>query len=216
MATDPTTQGPKPNPARDAGPFGIIEIGGVPVPGIIQSIAGIDVEQEWNFQKAGGGGPAANEANPDPQNGPAAKATVNSAGSFAVSVWRGAKLAEEIAIESVVSSSDARIFAERYDAAIDFIKVVMPKRGRKPPSLTLVNPSANAVGINRCAVRKIGPPTEDKPGSGRWVFKFTVCEYNPQKTAPAGQADPAKPPAEPTPADAQEQELKDLLDKARN
>lgn len=213
MATEPTDTGPRPNPYRDAGPFGVVEIGGVVVPGILQSIDGCDVKNEWNFQKAGGGGAAANEANADPANAgttPAATGTVaQTAGSFGVSVWRGALLAEEITITTDVSRAQA------WDDMLDFIQVLMPKRGKKPPSHSLVNPCANLVGIARCSLRGLAIPNEDKPGSGKRLFTFKVCEYNPKKTAAAGKADPAKPGADPKPADAGEKELKDLMDKAR-
>jgi len=202
----------RPNPFRDAGPFGRIEIGGVEVPGIIQSVGEYVAKQEWNFQKAGGGGAAANQANPDPANGADAQAAataVQTSGSFGVSVWRGALLVEEAEIVSIITRE------ADYDAALDFIKHVMPKRGKKPPSHSLVNPDANAVGVTRCSIREIGVPKEEKPGAGKWVFKVKICEYNPQKTAAAGKADPAKPPDEPTPKDAQEKELQELLDKAK-
>jgi hypothetical protein len=259
-APDPAKTGPRPNPYRDSGPFGNIEIGGVDVPGVLQSITGLVAKQDWNFQKASGGQGSGAEANPDPANNGAGSGssgsggsgssgssgsssttatTVNNveptrntgagiqqqqpkstsasasggsaqtAGSFGVSVWRGALLAEEIEIVSDVSRE------EHYDAALDFIFVVMPKRGKKPPSLSLVNPDANIIGITRCAIREIGPPMEDPPGSGKRLFKFKICEYNPQKTAAAGKADPAKPGADPKPADAQEAELQKALDKAR-
>lgn len=212
MATAPTPPpeetGSRPNPYRDAGPFGIVEIGGVVVPGILQSISGCVAKQEWNFQKAGGGG-GVNSAQPGEGVQAAPVASGNVAGSFAISVWRGALLAEEIEIVSDVSRE------EDYDAAIDFIAVMMPRRGRKPPSHSLVNPEANAVGITRCAIREIGAPVEETPGSGKRTFKFKICEYKPQKTAPAGKADPAKPSQDPKPADAAEVELNKALDAAR-
>lgn len=201
----------RPNPFRDASPFGRIEIGGVDVPGIIQSVGDYTVKQDWNFQKASGGA-VANQANPDPANQAAADAqgvAVRTAGSFGVSVWRGALLVEEAEIVSVITNEKA------YDDALDFIKVLMPKRGKKVPSHKLVNPDANAVGMTRCAVRDLATPREEKPGGGKWIFRFKICEYNPQKTAPAGAADPAKPAGEPTPKDAQEKELQELLDKAK-
>jgi len=209
---EPAATGPRPNPFRDARPFGQIEIGGVLVPGVIQSVGDYTVKQDWNFQKASGGGSTATSANPDPANGPAATTattTVQTAGSFGVSVWRGALLVEEVEITSVITTEQA------YDDAIDFIAVLMPKRGRKVPSHSLVNPDANAVGVTRCAVRELAVPKEDKPGSGKYVFKFKICEYNPQKQAAAGKADPAKPGTEPKPADAGEAELQRLLNKAK-
>lgn len=209
---EPQDTGPRPNPYRDAGPFGIVEIGGVVVPGILQSINGCVAKQDWNFQKAGGGGGAANQANPDPANAAAAAATASAAqtaGSFGISVWRGALLAEEIEVISDVSRE------RHWDDMLDFILVLMPKRGKKVPSHSLVNPYANIVGISRCAVRELSVPLEEKIGGGQRFFRFKICEYNPKKTAPAGAADPAKPGQEPKPQDAADKELQNLLDKAR-
>lgn len=205
---DPETAGDRPNPYRDAGPYGQVEIGGVLVPGILQSINGCVAKMDWAFQKGGGGG-GVNGAQPGEGVKAAPVASGQQAGNFAVSVWKGALLVEEIEIVSDVSRADD------YDGAIDFIKVVMPDRKRKPPSLSLVNPDANIIGITRCAIREIGAPAEESPGSGKRLLKFKICEYNPQKTAPAGKADPAKPPNDPKPADAAEAELQRLLNKAR-
>ncbi len=247
-APDPAKTGPRPNPYRNGRDFGRIEIGGVVVPGILQSINGLVAKQDWNFQKASGGQGSGAEANPDPANAgaggsgssgngsggattiPNVEPTRNTganiqqekppaasgggtggqnAGSFGVSVWRGALLVEEIEIISDVSRE------ADYDLAIEFVSVLMPKRGKKPPSLSLVNPDANLIGVTRCAVREIGPPMEETPGTGKRLLKFKICEYNPQKTAAAGKADPAKPGAEPKPADAQEAELQKALQKAQ-
>lgn len=172
------------NPYIDDSPFGRVTIGGVDVPGSIQKVNGAIAKQEWAFQKG-------------------------TSGNFAVSIWRGALLAEEIEITSRITNG------AQYAAAIAFIKVLMPKRGKKVPSFSLVNPDANAVGINRCAVRECSAPVEEAPGKKVYLFTVKICEYNPSKKAPAGQADPAKPPDEPKPADAQEEELQQLLNKAR-
>lgn len=213
MATAPEDTGPRPNPYRDAGPYGVVEIGGVPVPGILQSVNGLDVEQEWNFQKAGGGGANANSATPDPQNGANQPATTTTgtqtAGSFGVSVWRGAKLAETITIKVKI------VNAAQYDGWYDILALVMPKRGKKVPSHAFGHPDANAVGITRVAVKKVGMPQEENPGSGLRIGTIELCEYNPKKTAPAGKADPAKPGDAPKPKDAAEEELQRLMDEAR-
>ncbi|MEQ9321675.1 MAG: hypothetical protein RIF41_21085 [Polyangiaceae bacterium] len=63
-----------PNPYVDSGPWGIVEIGGLPLPGIVISIDGAEKPEEWNVQKA-------------------------TAKSGAATVWKGTKLAESIKIE---------------------------------------------------------------------------------------------------------------------
>lgn len=57
------------NPYRDASPFGKATIGGVSVPGVIQSIDGFRKPDKWTFQEGAGGNNAA-------------------------TVWKGTKLAE--------------------------------------------------------------------------------------------------------------------------
>lgn len=212
---------PMPNPLVDGTPYRRVIIGGVPVPGRLQSVAGLDAEQDWNFQKSSGGNAAATSAAPAPAaqtgnirqvNPPPAKtsaATGNTAGSFGISVWRGAKLAETITVTTRITTPDA------HDQAIAFIKHMMPKRGKKPPTFAFTYPRAHDVGIDRVSIRKISAPEEKTAGKFDYDFVVVCCEYNPQKTAPAGQADPAKPPDEPKPKDAQEAELQNLLNKAK-
>jgi hypothetical protein len=209
---------PDANPFRDGTPFRKVIIGGTPVPGRLQSVNGVEVEQDINFQKSSGGSANASSAATPPQTGNIRVATPppatttgggNTAGSFGVSVWRGAKLAEQIDIVTRITTE------AEYDAAKAMLALVLPKRGQKPPTLTLEHPDANEVGINRVIIRKMRMPKEKAAGTFDYEFAISFAEYNPQKTAAAGQADPAKPPDEPTAKDGQEQELQRLLNRAK-
>ncbi len=76
------------NPYIDAGPWGRVEISGMPLPGIIQSIDGADKPEDWSVQKG-------------------------TAKSNATTVWKGTKLAESIKIMTALTNAEA--FAQYYD-----------------------------------------------------------------------------------------------------
>lgn len=65
------------NPYVDAGPFGRVAVGGVQIPGVIQSIDGFRKAEDWTFQKGAGG-------------------------SNAATVWKGTKLAESGTIKTAL------------------------------------------------------------------------------------------------------------------
>ncbi len=104
--------------------------------------------------------------------------------SNAVSVWRGQKLAEEMKI--ITNLHDEASF----DAYYDLQAVLLPKPGKKPPSLPIVNAAINFARITRCSVRDILPPV---PAEGlSWLGEIHLIEFNPAKPAPIGPADPPK------------------------
>ena len=104
--------------------------------------------------------------------------------SGATVVWKGTKVAE--AIKITVAMIDAGDF-EAYYLMRDTLR---PKLGTKPPSLTIVHPAINAVGITRVACVDVGPP---KPAAGlSWSYEITLIEYNPTAPAKAGPAGAAK------------------------
>lgn len=128
-------------------------------------------------------------------------------GNFATTVWRGAKLAESIKVTNKVYGQQG--YADMC-ALRDFLR---PKRGKKPPSKVITNPQINWGGITRVAIKTMAFPKWQDP-AGYWLFETELIEYNPSKTAPAGPADPAKPPGQPSPKDDGEAQLKKLLDEA--
>ncbi len=77
----------EPNPFVDSGPWGKVTIGGLDLPGVIESIDGCGTPEEWSQQKG-------------------------TSGNFATSTWKGAKLAEKIKIKMALY--DARTFAGAY------------------------------------------------------------------------------------------------------
>lgn len=82
------TQGSRLNPYIDALPWGQVYVGGVVVPGVVQSIDGHEKPEEWSVQKA-------------------------TKKSHASTVWKGTKLAESIKI--VTALYNAESFAFYYD-----------------------------------------------------------------------------------------------------
>lgn len=77
-----------PNPFIDHAPWGQVTIGGLLLPGIIESIDGCKTPEEWTQQKG-------------------------TSGNFATSVWKGSKLAEGIKIKMALYN--AVTFAGIYD-----------------------------------------------------------------------------------------------------
>lgn len=68
------------NPFVDAGPWGRIDIGDVPVPGVIKSVDGAEKPEEWSVQKG-------------------------TSSNFATTVWKGTKLAEDIKIVTQMTTA---------------------------------------------------------------------------------------------------------------
>jgi hypothetical protein len=178
--TTPPNPANDPNPFVNAGPWGKVEIGGVRVPGIVRTIDGCNTPEEWQFQKG-------------------------TNGNYAVSVWRGSKLAESIKI------TFALLDRESFSGYYALRRHLRPMRGKKPPSHAIVNPSINFGGITRCSIKDVGFPKWQESG-GYWLAEIELCEFNPSKTAPTGPADPAKPPKEPSAQDAAEVAAKKVLD----
>lgn len=156
--------GARPNPFRDPGPWGIVTIGGLTLPGVVQSIDGAVRPEEWMIQKG-----------------------ISVSG--AVTVWRGTQLAETIKI--VVQLLDAKDFDGWYDVR----DVLRPKIGRKPPALTIVNPSINFGGITRIACRYVADPKFVKADNS-WTGELAMVEFRPPRPIAAGTVEPPKATAE--------------------
>jgi hypothetical protein len=72
----------QPNPYIDASPWGVVDVGGLRLPGVVVSVDGVDKPEDWNVQK------------------PTSKAG-------ATTVWKGTKLAEQIKIVVALPNDDA-------------------------------------------------------------------------------------------------------------
>lgn len=104
--------------------------------------------------------------------------------SNAVSVWRGMKLAETITIKT-------NLFDEAsIDAYYEMQELLLPKLGKKPPSLPIVNAAINFAKIARVSCRDVLAPKAISGGS--WQGEIQLIEYNALKPAPIGPADPPK------------------------
>lgn len=117
-----------PNPFDDASPFGVVDIGGLRLPGIMIALDGVDTPEEWQVQKA-------------------------TAKSGASTVWKGSGLAESIKITLALANREAYA---RYEN--DVVFALRPKRGEKPPALVIVNPLINFNGITRVSCKNVGAP----------------------------------------------------------
>lgn len=129
--------------------------------------------------------------------------------SGAVTVWRGTTIAESIKV--LLKLHNAAAFAGYYDAR----DVLRPKLGKKPPALTIVNPTINFNGITRVSCKNVGQPKWVEQG-GYWTGELTLIEYRPPKPIPAGTVEPPKPTAEDPANVAAEQELRRALNEAKS
>ncbi len=106
--------------------------------------------------------------------------------SNAFSIWRGTKLAEEMTIVTNLPNSTA---IAAYWSLRDKLR---PNIGTKPPTFAISNAIFAFAGVTRVACKTVKPP---KKTSGlSWLGEIVLIEYNPQKQAPIGPADP--PPAQ--------------------
>jgi hypothetical protein len=144
----------QPNPFVNATPWGVVEIGGLRLPGVVLSINGADTPEEWNVQK------------PTEKEG-------------ATTVWKGTTIAESIDIELALATRKA------FDAYYETRDALRPKRGTKPPTLSIINPAINFTGVTRVSCRNVAPPKWVSSG-GYWLGKVTVLEYRPPKPANTG------------------------------
>lgn len=126
--------------------------------------------------------------------------------SGATTVYRGEKVCE--GATTVFEAHDLASFDGLY-ALRD--RVIVPK-GKRPPTLAVVNPIFNFCGVNRLALSVLGSPVPTPSLS--YLLSVRWIEYRPSKPAAVGPQDPAKAPAVPTPNDAAEAALAAVLAKA--
>lgn len=130
-------------------------------------------------------------------------------GNFATKVWKGSKLASGPKIK--MQLYDRNGFAKIYRVR----NTLRPTRGKKPPSLSIVNPIINFGGITRIVCNDVGFPKWVKSG-GYWEYEIDLAEYNPAADAKTGPADPSKPADGSTPGTAQGAEQKYVLGQVKN
>lgn len=149
-----------PNPYDDPTSWGQVYVGGLLLPGVVRAIGGADRPEQWDVQKA------TEKAN-------------------ASTVWKGTKLAEEIAIELILPTRAS------YASLVELRDTLRPKIGTKPPSLSIVNPKINWSGITRVSCRDVTSPEWHEDG-GYWTSTVQLIEYNPPKPTNTGPASAAK------------------------
>ena len=103
----------------------------------------------------------------------------------ASTVWKGTELAESM--EIVMRLPTRASFA----ALIEVRDTLRPKIGKKPPSLSIVNPKVNWSGITRVSCRDVTSPEWNESG-GFWTSTVKLIEYNPPKPTNTGPASAAK------------------------
>ncbi len=104
--------------------------------------------------------------------------------SNAFSVWRGTQLAETIVITT--NLPNAKAIAAYWDLKAK----LRPSLGKRPPTFQITNAIFQFAGITRVSCRTVEPPK--KSGGLSWIGKINLIEYNPQKLAPIGPADPPR------------------------
>ena len=167
------------NPFLNPGPWGRIVTGGFTWPGVV-----LDIDDgEGRIQEWAF------------QRG--------TSGNGAVSIWRGQKLVESIKV--TVGATTATAFNSLYELR----DLLLPKPGKKPPSLPIENGGLNFIGITKAAIGKMKAPKWVKEGN-YWTLDIGLVEFNPSKPAPAGPADPVNPP---TPTEKAIQEYTNQLAK---
>jgi hypothetical protein len=126
---------PKLNPYVNPGAWGHMRIGGMYVPGIIESIDGAESPQRWVFQQA-----------------------VNV--SHAVSRWRGATLRESIKIRTILHDRASFDLAYDMERILNPTRGASP-----PPVLTIINAQLNFSKIVRVSYRNSRAPVWVKQGN---------------------------------------------------
>lgn len=137
------------------------------LPGYLVGLKGLKREHEWVYQKGVGT-------------------------SGASSIWRGAKIIEDIAI--LLEAPHAADFVG-LDA---LVRLVVPAKGKKPATFAVRHPMFSLVGVDRISLKSYGI----EPSAGNsWQFALGVTEYKPSIVAKVGPADPAKLPGGAKPKD---------------
>lgn len=103
----------------------------------------------------------------------------------ATTVWKGTKLAEAVDIELQLPTRAS------FAALVQLRDALRPKIGKKPPSLSIVNPKINWSGITRVSCRDVTSPEWHEDG-GYWTSTVSLIEYNPPKPTNTGPASAAK------------------------
>lgn len=114
----------------------------------------------------------------------------------AVTIWRGTKPVENIVL--TFEAPDEATFDDLY-AIWDLLK---PKPRQRPPTQPIRNPFVNFVGVDKVSRRKWAGPYQVQGFNFR--VDLTMIQYKPPILIPAGPAEPAKLPGDPTPKDAAE------------
>ncbi len=124
--------------------------------------------------------------------------------SGSTTVWRGTKPNENLKL--TFEAPDEK----RFDGLAELWKRLAPKNGQRPPTVTIVHPAPNFVGITRVS-RKLWEGPNQTPGLSYRV-DVTMIQYFPLVIVPAGPQEPAKL-KEPTPVDEGEKLLLRLASK---
>lgn len=126
--------------------------------------------------------------------------------SGASTVWRGTKPVDPISMTFEAPNKDL------FDTLYTLFDRLKPTRGARPPTVRIKNPIPNFLGVDRVSRKKISAPFVTSSLS--WRMKVAFIEYRPLILVPIGPQEPAKLPAEPTPADAAERAILDLTKQA--
>ena len=146
------------------------------LPGVLVGLKGLKREHEWVYQKGTGS-------------------------SGASSIWRGAKIIEDIG--AVLECPRAEDFA----GLELMVKAIVPAEGKKPATFAVVHPMFALVRVERVSLKSYGI---EPSANNSWQFGLGLTEYKPSKIAAVGPADPAKLPGAPTPKDAIDREIAQL------
>lgn len=125
--------------------------------------------------------------------------------SGSTTVWRGTKPNEELELEFDAPNEDT------FDSIRPLWDRLKPVSGRRPPTVTIVHPAPNFIGVNRVSRKKWTGPFQ-KPQLN-WGVKLLFIQYFPLVIIPAGPQEPAKLPGAPTPLDAGEKVIAELAKK---
>lgn len=99
--------------------------------------------------------------------------------SNAVTVWKRTKLAESIVLVIDLATPAA------HDAYMALRRVLRPKLGTKPPSLSIVNATINGNGVTKVVCRDAPMPKWITPG-GYWQATIDLAEQSPPRPAKSG------------------------------
>lgn len=148
----------KPNPYRDSGPWGLITIGGMDLPGVVESVDGADKPEEWNVQK------------PSDKSG-------------ASSVWKGTQVAD--GIEIILALVTSAQFDRYWDVAAHLRPKIGDKPPTHKIENPIIN-FAGIVEVS--CILTGSPKWVGETGKGFWRVKIRLVEVRPPKPANTGTA----------------------------